>query len=133
MTASNLSRAAFEGATFGLRYALDVLRRNGIVPDEIRLVGGGARSPLWRNIVANVFDCPVVCPVGREAGALGAAIQTMWCYLEQERASIPLTELTDKYVRLDPSTRIDPTASEVEIYSQIYQTYLQLSAMNKRE
>jgi D-xylulose kinase len=127
LTAENLSRASFEGATFGLRYALDVIRRNGVTPTEIRLVGGGARSELWRRIVSNVFGCPVVCPVNTEAGALGAAIQAMWCYRGQRGDSVSLQTLTDACVHLDPSTRVEPAEEVVELYSQLYGEYLRLN------
>jgi sugar (pentulose or hexulose) kinase len=62
-TPENLCRAAMEGATFGLRYGLEVLNRNGITQNNIRLVGGGAKSKVWRQIVAEVFNCPVICPI----------------------------------------------------------------------
>jgi D-xylulose kinase len=127
LTPENLSRASFEGATFGLRYALDVLRRNGISPAEIRLVGGGARSALWRQIVSNVFECPVVCPVNPEAGALGAAVQAMWCYLGQRGDDVSLKTLTDECVRLDPGSRVEPEKGTAELYSQIYREYLRLN------
>ena len=76
-TSENLCRAAMEGATLGLRYGLDVLCRQGIMPQEIRLVGGGAKSALWRQVVADTFDCTVVCPESSEAGAMGAALQAI--------------------------------------------------------
>ena len=54
-TRPNVCRAAMEGATFGLRYGLDLLKRQGVTPAEIRLVGGGSKSRIWRQIVADVF------------------------------------------------------------------------------
>jgi sugar (pentulose or hexulose) kinase len=127
-TAENLSRAAMEGATFGLRYALDVLRRNGITPAEIRLVGGGARSTLWRRIVANLFGCPVITPVSTEAGALGAAIQAAWCYYGERGNGVSLRALTDDYVRLDPSSRVEPEPGAVSRFSELFEKYLQTVA-----
>jgi D-xylulose kinase len=126
-TASNLARASMEGATLGLRYGLDVLRQQGITPTEIRLVGGGARSPLWRQMVAEIFNCPVVCPESSEAGAVGAAIQSMWCYLRQKEGDVSIGELTDRYITLDESTRAVPDASIAARYTEIYQKYLRLN------
>jgi xylulokinase len=126
-TPENLSRATFEGATFGLRYALDVLRRNGITPAEVRLVGGGARSELWRSMVANLFACPVVCPAHPEAGAIGAAIQAMWCHLGQQGDRTSLKTLTDQCVRLDASTRMEPDRETQERYMRFYSEYLRLN------
>ena len=123
----NLARASMEGATFGLRYGLDVLKQLGINPSEIRLVGGGAKSPLWRQMVADVFNCPVVCPKSSEAGAVGAALQAMWCYLRQKEGNVSISKLTDQYIALDETTRTEPDASNASRYADIYQHYLRLN------
>ena len=123
----NLARASMEGATLGLRYGLDVLKQLGISPSEIRLVGGGARSPLWRQMVADVFNCPVVCPESSEAGAVGAALQAMWCYIRQKEGDVSISELTDQFIALDEATRAVPDASNASRYADIYQHYLQLN------
>ena len=73
MTQANLCRAAIEGTTFGLRYGLDLLRRNGLQSQAIRLVGGGSKSVLWRQMVADIMNTPVVCTEQSEAAAMGAA------------------------------------------------------------
>jgi sugar (pentulose or hexulose) kinase len=116
-----------EGATFGLRYGLDVLKQLGINPSEIRLVGGGAKSPLWRQMVADVFNCPVVCPESSEAGAVGAALQAMWCYLRQKEGNVSIRKLTDQYIALDETTRTEPDASNASRYADIFQHYLHLN------
>ena len=124
---ANIARASMEGATLGLRYGLDVLTRKGINPAEIRLVGGGARSPLWRQMVADIFNCPVVCPGSSEAGAMGAALQAMWCYLGEKESPVSLESLTDRYLALDESTRAQPEMSRVAQYADVYRHYLQLN------
>ncbi|MCL4703635.1 xylulokinase [bacterium] len=125
-TRANVCRAAMEGATFGLRYGLDVLARNGITPGEIRLVGGGAKSKVWRQMVADVFGCPVVCPVTQEAGALGAALQALWCYSHAQGEKLNLKAITDEFVSLDSSTSAEPQAQNVNAYNEIYARYLKL-------
>jgi sugar (pentulose or hexulose) kinase len=130
-TPANLGRASMEGATLGLRYGLDVLRQQGIAPTDIRLVGGGAKSPLWRQTVADVFDCPVVCPQSAEAGTVGAALQAMWCYINQKEGDVSIGELTDRYIALDESTRAIPDTSIAAKYAEIYQQYLQLNDVMK--
>ena len=126
-TTSNLARASMEGATLGLRYGLDVLRQQGISPTEIRLVGGGARSPVWRQMVAEIFSCPVVCPESSEAGAMGAALQAMWCFIRQKEGDVAISELTDRYITIDESTRTVPDTSIAARYAEIYQKYLRLN------
>ncbi|BCS89732.1 xylulokinase [Pseudodesulfovibrio sediminis] len=127
-TPENLCRAAMEGATFGLKYGLDVLKRLGVNPTEIRLVGGGAKSKLWRQIVADVFGCPVVRPVVEEAGALGAAIQAVWCVQRAGGADVALADLTAQYVTMDASAGAMPVAEHVEKYADLYEKYLALDA-----
>jgi xylulokinase len=69
-----IMRATFEGIALALRVALDALRKMTEVSDEIIIVGGGARSALWRQIFADIFDCRIVkTVVDQQAAALGAA------------------------------------------------------------
>lgn len=130
-TADNFCRAAMEGATLGLRYGLDVMRQQRIEPREIRLVGGGAKSPLWRRMVADLFECPVVCPQTTEAGALGAALQAMWCHISAKEGEISIKDITDRYVTLDESTRTEPDVSRMTRYAEVYAQYLQLNQVMK--
>jgi xylulokinase len=76
-----MARAVLEGVAFNLRLILDAFRaqqddlgeRAGI--DAVRLIGGGARSPLWRQILADVLGMPILLPeLVTEATSLGAAI-----------------------------------------------------------
>jgi xylulokinase len=126
-TPENFCRAAMEGATMGLRYGLDVLRRHGVAPTEVRLVGGGAKSTLWRQIVADLFGCSVICPVSTEAGAMGAVIQAMWCDLKLKGEGEELKQLTDRHVSLDESTRTRPDEDRTGLYDEIYGRYLRLN------
>jgi xylulokinase len=127
----NLCRASMEGATFGLKYGLEVLERNGISAKEIRLVGGGAKSSIWRQIVADIFNCSLVCPITQEAGALGAAMQALWCYLTQNGENVSLKQITDEFVLLDAKTRVEPDEKNVKAYKEIYQDYLKLNQLIK--
>jgi D-xylulose kinase len=127
LTSTNFNAANIARSSMGLRYGLDVLKQQGLTPTEIRLVGGGAKSPLWRQIVADVFDCPVVCPESSEAGAVGAALQAMWCYIRQKEGEVSIGDLTDRYIALDESTRAVPDTSIAAQYAEIYQQYLQLN------
>jgi len=125
--AANIARSSMEGATLGLRYGLEVLKQQGLTPTAVRLVGGGAKSPLWRQMVADVFNCPVVCPESSEAGAVGAALQAMWCYTRQKEGDVAINELTDRYIALDESTRAVPDITTAARYEEIYQKYLKLN------
>ncbi|MEJ2641976.1 MAG: xylulokinase [Desulfosarcinaceae bacterium] len=132
LTSANLCRAAMEGATLGLRYGLDVMLRNGIRPTEIRLVGGGAQSPVWRQLVADLFNLPVVSPVSTEAGALGAALQALWCYGNQREGETSLVDLCADFIRLDENTRTQPNEEAASFYGDLYQRYLTLDDTMRR-
>lgn len=72
-TQADLIRAAMEGVAMGLRLALDVLRGLTPISDQMVLVGGGSRNPLWRQILADVFDITIVkTNIDQQAAALGA-------------------------------------------------------------
>ena len=116
-----------EGATFGLRYGLDLIRSNGISPKEVRLTGGGAKSKLWRQIVADVFNCEVICLTHDEAGATGAALQALWCDLNHFGSAISIEEVTRRYVKLDQKSRCLPTSATVLKYDDVYKKYLALN------
>jgi xylulokinase len=73
-TKAHLTRAVLEGVSFGLRDALELMRDLGITATQVRASGGGARSPLWRQILADVFDAEIVTVNATEGAAYGAAL-----------------------------------------------------------
>ena len=89
--------AVVEGVTFGLAYALDALRRAGVAPTEVTLVGGGSASDAWAQLCADVFDLPIVRPALVEAAASGAARQAQWATEKKRPARTPA-----------PSRRFEP-------------------------
>ena len=70
--------AVVEGVTFGLAYALQALRRAGVAPAEVTLIGGGSASEAWAQLCADVLELPVVRPEIVEAAGSGAARQAQW-------------------------------------------------------
>jgi xylulokinase len=73
-TLADIAKATLEGLTFELRQNLDLLRDNGIPIDELRAVGGGARSNLWLHLKADICDVTLHTLRSSEAACLGAAI-----------------------------------------------------------
>ena len=120
LTRANLCRAVVEGTTFGLRYGLDLLRQTGLQSQSIRLIGGGSKSPLWRQMVADIMNTEVVCTEQPEAAALGAAIQAAW-----SQSGESLARLCDRCVSLDLASRTLPVAASVGAYQQAYERYQQ--------
>lgn len=132
MTSMNMRRelfcrAAMEGATFGLRYGFDVMQRNGIRSEEIRVTGGGARSPQWRQMVADIFNCEVVGLLQEEAGATGAALQAFWCREQYRGSGVTIEEITVRMVALDEASRRSPNRHSATKYQPLYQKYLELN------
>jgi xylulokinase len=70
----HLIRAVFEGVAFGLRDSLELIKGLGIKPAQIRVTGGGAKSALWRQILADVFNADVLTMKADEGPAFGAAL-----------------------------------------------------------
>ena len=116
----HLLRAAMEGAVLGLNYGLRRLRELGLPhPREVRLIGGGASSRVWRRIAASVFGVHTVCPASTEGAALGAAIQAI-AAVERDRGKAgSVREIAGALVRLDEATRVAPSPAEAERYRRL--------------
>jgi xylulokinase len=70
----HMTRAVLEGVAFGLRDGLDVMVGAGLIhPNSVRMSGGGARSAIWRQIVADVLEADVAVAGSEEGAAYGAA------------------------------------------------------------
>ncbi|RQW63639.1 xylulokinase [Vibrio viridaestus] len=123
LSQANIIRATTEAATFTIRYGLDLFREQGIEPEQIRLIGGGAKNAEWRQMVADIMNTPVICPLEHEAAALGGAIQAMWAYNHANDTPVSLDELCDIWVGLDPKSEVRPISNNVLLYEQSYQAY----------
>jgi xylulokinase len=117
-TQANLCRAVVEGATLGLRYGLDQFGALAEGVEEIRLIGGGSRSPVWRQMVADITANRVICPEIADAAALGAALQAAWCHRGGE-----LADLCERLVHLDEGSRAEPHPASVAAYDEVYARY----------
>ncbi|MBI5032907.1 MAG: xylulokinase [Chloroflexi bacterium] len=73
-TKAHLTRAVLEGVSYGLRDSLELMRALGITTTQVRASGGGARSALWRQILADVFDAEIATVNITEGAAYGAAL-----------------------------------------------------------
>ena len=73
-TKYDMLRAVMEGVTYSLRDCMEILRGMGVMPEEMLACGGGGSSPLWRQMLADVYNCPVSTVSSKEGPALGVAI-----------------------------------------------------------
>ncbi|HEV2319608.1 MAG TPA: xylulokinase, partial [Verrucomicrobiae bacterium] len=118
-----MARAVMEGVTLGMAYGLDRMKELGIAPSEIRLTGGGSKSAVWRQICANVFNCPVVTLAESEGAALGAAIQA----LAAVQTSKPISQWAADFVRANPAERIEPDKRLASDYAAALQKHIALT------
>jgi xylulokinase len=128
LTAQNCSRghilrATAEGATYAIRFGLDELRRLGIEATEIILTGGGAKSAVWRQIVADVCGLPVTLPAQDEGASFGAALQALWVLQRREDPSLHIANITDAHVASRPELGAAPDPANARRYACAYAGY----------
>ncbi|MDR2807437.1 MAG: xylulokinase [Spirochaetaceae bacterium] len=116
----NIARAALEAAIFGMRIGMESFTALGFKAQEIRLTGGGAKSPLWQQIAANIMNVPVRLPDGDEAAALGGALQALWTI---GASSSSIEAIVDEHVVLKAGG-IDPDPAQVAAYNSAYGEYI---------
>lgn len=73
-TRQHMLRAVMEGVVYSQRDSVEVLRGMGVKINDMLACGGGGTSPLWRQMLADVYGCPVKTVVSKEGPALGVAI-----------------------------------------------------------
>ncbi|MDW8395587.1 MAG: xylulokinase [Anaerolineae bacterium] len=73
-TQSHLARAVIEGISFGLRDSIELMRALGLQVNEVRAAGGGARSTVWRQMLADIFQADITLVNSTEGGAFGVAL-----------------------------------------------------------
>lgn len=121
---SEIIRSVMEGVAFACYDAYSCLLDMGIRPASITLAGGGARSPLWQQIFADVFGLPVRQLLVEEQSALGAAMLA--------GAGIGLIDIDDalkNWPKYGPRVGFNPEAKE--IYRNIYPIYQRLYTKNR--
>jgi xylulokinase len=115
---AHMTRAVLEGVAFGLRDSFALIRSAGLGQiNQVRISGGGARSALWRQILADVLDTELVTVNTTEGAAYGAALLAgvgAGVWPEVDKACESAIEILD---------RVEPQAKVVEQYSQVYPIY----------
>jgi xylulokinase len=117
--AGHFARASMEGVTLGMNYGLRRLAELGVKPAQIRATGGGAKSKLWRQIMADIFNVEVVTLKVGEGAAFGAALQALWCWRLDQGEKISIREITDQFVELNPAETAEPDPGSARIYREL--------------
>jgi xylulokinase len=112
-----MAKAILEGLTFELRVNLDLLREAGLTIRELFAVGGGARSPLWLRLKADICRIPLRVPIVTDAACLGAALLCL-----AARGVYPdLPAAAGRIVSIQQ--RVDPVRESVDAYQERYRIY----------
>ena len=104
-TREDMTLAVLEGVAFGLRDSVEVARKLGIKLERTKICGGGAKSPLWKKIIANVMNMKVDVIESEEGPALGGAMLAAVAngeYASVEDAAAKLVKIVDT-VEPDPA------------------------------
>ena len=117
--AGHLVRAVMEGVAFGFRQILDIFLAQNARIDQLILLDGGARSPLWRQIFADILDLPVVWKAGKSGTALGAAFLAALAVGDQ-----PSWEAVAGWT--GEGEILYPQPASQKKYDALYRTYLRL-------
>ncbi len=117
----HMTRAVLEGVAFGLRDNFALMQQAGLpAPDQVRISGGGARSPIWRQIIANILNTELVTVNTTEGAAFGAALLAgvgagVWSSVDAA---------CDATIRVGGTTR--PQVDEAPRYTFYHQRYRDL-------
>lgn len=116
-TREDMTQAVLEGVAFGLRDSLEVARSLGIQMERTKICGGGAKSPLWKKIIANVMNMKVDVIESEEGPALGGAmLAAVGCgeYEDVETIAKKLVKVIDT---------VEPEEELVAKYEERYQKF----------
>lgn len=123
MRQENILRATVEGVTFGLRAGLELLAKQGLTAQDIVLTGGGANSPAWRQIVADICNAPVQVFTNSEAAALGAALQAL-----ASLTGANIEKVAGEHLATAAHAYCLPQRDAADFYREHYQSYRQATA-----
>lgn len=116
-TREDMTQAVLEGVTFALRDSLEVAKSLGIQIERTKICGGGAKSPLWKKMIANILNLKVDIPESEEGPALGGAmLAAVGCgeYPDVETAAKKLVKVVDT---------VEPEEELVAKYEEKYQKF----------
>jgi len=118
---AHCTRAVLEGVAFGLRDGFELMKSAGLGEiTQVRVSGGGAKSPLWRGILADVFGCELVTVNTTEGAAYGAALL----------AAVGAGQFSSVEAACEMAVQVTgstlPDDKRVQAYEQIYPLYREL-------
>lgn len=116
-TRADLTQAVLEGVAFAIRDSVEVARSLGITISSSKICGGGAKSPLWKQVIANILNAELECLESEQGPGMGGAMLAMVAC--GEYASVQ--EVCDKFVHV--ASTVKPEPELVEKYEKRYQQF----------
>ena len=119
-TRADMTQAVLEGVAFALRDSFEVAKSLGIRIERTKICGGGAKSPLWKKIIANIMNIKVDVIESEEGPALGGAmLAAVACgeYESVEAAAEKLVKVVDT---------VEPTPEIAAKYEERYQQFKEI-------
>lgn len=116
----HFTRAIMEGVSFIVRRNIEVIEGLGVTVNEIRSLGGGARSRVWKQMEADIVGRPVLTTTNEEAATLGAAIlagNAVGLYESVEQAAEKMIQIKERF---------EPNPANRAIYDDTFSTYVKL-------
>jgi sugar (pentulose or hexulose) kinase len=117
---NHFTRAILESIAFIVRRNIEVMEGLGVPVNEIRALGGGARSRIWKQIEADIVGRPVLTTTNEEAATLGAAIlagKAVGLYASVEEAAGRMIQIKERF---------EPTPANRAVYDEAFGTYVNL-------
>ena len=130
----DLIRAVMEGVSYSLRDCVEVMREMNVNVSDMMACGGGGSSPLWRQMLADLYGCPVKTTQNKEGPALGVALlaavgagiyssvpEACRAVIKADKVQQPIAENTEKYEKVYALYR--------ELYPALKQSYEKLAQL----
>ena len=121
----DIYRAILEGVTFEMRYNQEKLQENGVAFERLYACGGGAKSPVWLQIKADILGCEIIPVKSDETGAMGSAILGLAAVIDED----PF-EIAKRFWKYGEP--IQPNAEHARFYNQRYEVYKALRAAYRK-
>ncbi|MCI8418347.1 MAG: xylulokinase [Lachnospiraceae bacterium] len=119
-TREDMTQAVLEGVAFALRDSFEVAKSLGISIERTKICGGGAKSPLWRQMIADILNIKVDIPKSEEGPAMGGAmLAAVACgeYKSVEEAAAKIVSVVDT---------VEPNPENAARYEKRYQKFRQI-------
>ena len=117
---TDMTQAVLEGVAFGIRDSLEVARSLGIDIKKSKICGGGAKSPLWKKMFANICNLEIQSIEAEEGPGFGGAMLAMVACGEYP----DVKTVAEKFVKIKDVEKPDPAL--VALYEERYSKYKKL-------